>query len=137
MTTISQVSSRLLLAVGILYCYPLKEATEHWALSTMTIAWSITEVIRYLFYAFNLVGTAPSFIVWCRYSLFYILYPVGASSEMFVAYQALPHLKTANPAFYYTLVAILFYYPLGFYQLFTYMVKQRVKTLGGKTKKLE
>jgi very-long-chain (3R)-3-hydroxyacyl-CoA dehydratase len=33
----------------------------------MTIAWSITECIRYSYYALNLVNLGPSWLVWCRY----------------------------------------------------------------------
>lgn len=135
MTTVMQVFSRLLLAVGILYYFPVKEATQHWALTTMTFAWSITEIIRYSFYAFSIASTVPEFIVWCRYTLFYLLYPVGASSEVIVAYQALPAIKQTSPALYYPLIAILLFYPIGFFQLFTYMIKQRAKTFGSKKKR--
>jgi len=56
----------------------------------MVIAWSSTEVIRYTFYAFNLVGMNPYVLLWLRYTTFYILYPVGASSEAFLTFATLP-----------------------------------------------
>jgi hypothetical protein len=33
----------------------------------MTIAWCITECIRYAYYALNLLNVGPSFLIWCRY----------------------------------------------------------------------
>jgi len=56
----------------------------------MVLAWSITEVIRYSFYAFNLLGYNPYVLLWLRYTTFFILYPVGASSEAFLMYATLP-----------------------------------------------
>ena len=32
-------------------------------------AWSITEVIRYAFYTFSLLGSMPYFVQWCRWVL--------------------------------------------------------------------
>ena len=56
----------------------------------MVFAWSLTEVIRYSFYAFNLVGKNPYVLLYLRYTTFYILYPLGASSEAFLIYATLP-----------------------------------------------
>ena len=63
--------------------------------STMILAWSTTEVIRYAFYALSLVrGTVPSVLVYLRYTTFYVLYPLGASSEALLILSSLP---TMNP----------------------------------------
>lgn len=59
----------------------------------------------------------PDWLTWARYSLFYILYPVGASSEVLLAIQALPAIKAYNVSFYYVLIAILVYYPVGKFKL--------------------
>jgi very-long-chain (3R)-3-hydroxyacyl-CoA dehydratase len=57
----------------------------------MILAWSITEVIRYAFYALSLVrSTVPSALVHLRYTTFYILYPLGASSEALLILSSLP-----------------------------------------------
>lgn len=56
----------------------------------MVLAWSATEVIRYSFYAFNLLGENPYVLLYLRYTTFYILYPIGASSEAFLTYATLP-----------------------------------------------
>ncbi|KAG0314842.1 hypothetical protein BGZ99_007831 [Dissophora globulifera] len=137
-TTIMQVSSRLLLVWGICTLFPVPEVRSFWAFSTMTIAWSITECIRYAYYALNLVNLGPSWLVWCRYTFFYILYPVGAGSEAIEIYQALPFANTIHPAYYYFLVAMLCIYPPGFYVMYTHMFGQRKRYLGPvKTKKSE
>jgi very-long-chain (3R)-3-hydroxyacyl-CoA dehydratase len=50
-----QVASRLLLVWGI--AYPFPETTKYsLAYSTMLIAWSVTEVIRYSYFVFALSG---------------------------------------------------------------------------------
>lgn len=56
----------------------------------MVLAWSLTEIIRYSFYASNLAGYEPKFLLWLRYTTFYILYPLGAGSEAFLIYSTLP-----------------------------------------------
>jgi very-long-chain (3R)-3-hydroxyacyl-CoA dehydratase len=59
----------------------------------MIAAWSVTEVIRYSFYAFTLLGSVPYFLTWCRfarlfdafdltafrYTFFIIVYPIGVT----------------------------------------------------------
>lgn len=47
----------------------------------MVMAWSITEVIRYTNYALALLNIKSAPLEWLRYTLFYILYPIGAGSE--------------------------------------------------------
>ena len=56
----------------------------------MTLAWSITEVIRYAYYAFNVAGYEPYPLLWLRYTTFYVLYPIGAGSEAFLMFSTLP-----------------------------------------------
>ena len=62
----------------------------------MVLSWSLTEVVRYSFYACALLGSEPRALVFLRYTLFYVLYPTGASSEALLIYATLPH-----PAFGY------------------------------------
>lgn len=59
----------------------------------MVLSWSITEVIRYTFYALNLVGLEPYPLLWLRYTTFWLLYPTGAASEAFLIFSTLPDLK--------------------------------------------
>lgn len=61
----------------------------------MILAWSTTEIIRYAFYALSLaLSTVPAPLVYLRYTTFYLLYPVGASSEALLILSSLP---TTNP----------------------------------------
>lgn len=56
----------------------------------MVLSWSITEVIRYEFYACNLLGSEPYPLLWLRYTTFYVLYPTGAGSEAALVFSTLP-----------------------------------------------
>lgn len=56
----------------------------------MVLAWSITEVVRYPFYALSLLGVEFAPLAWLRYTTFYLLYPLGAASEAFLMYASLP-----------------------------------------------
>jgi len=48
------------------------------------------QVIRYPWYAATLLGGAPYALTWLRYTAFYVLYPVGLLSEMWLLYRGLP-----------------------------------------------
>lgn len=84
-TTLMQVSSRILLVWGVVGNYPEATSTSLFY-SSMLLAWSITEIIRYSYFMFNLIGTVPGFLTWLRYNTFYVLYPVGITSEMLLIF---------------------------------------------------
>jgi len=141
-TTLMQVASRLLLTWGIANVSPV--AQNHFLLASMVAAWGITEIIRYSYYAFNtLNGKAPYFLLYLRYTLFYILYPLGVASEIGLIITSLKWVRETdifslhmpnkwNFAFdFYTMliVAILSYVP-GFPMLYMHMITQRKKCLG-------
>ena len=67
----------------------------------MVLAWSVTEVIRYPFYALSLLGINSNLLLWLRYTTFYVLYPLGASSEAFLILATLPQgfIPSYTPAF--------------------------------------
>lgn len=136
-TTASQVLSRLLIVVGIFAVLPNSPANYHWVYVTLTLSWSITEIVRYSFYALNLKDpqSVPYWLVWLRYSLFYVLYPTGVASELATIYLSLGEAEKVVGSWYsWFLFAILFTYPPGLYSLYTYMIKQRKKVLGGEKK---
>ena len=60
---------------------------------SLLIAWGVTEVIRYSFYAFKQVGEAPAVLTWLRYTTFIVLYPLGVSSELAMVWLALPLIR--------------------------------------------
>ena len=83
-----QVSSRLLLIWAVVNSYP-EETAPSLFYSTMLLAWSITEVIRYSYFVFNLQGSGvPGFVTWLRYNTFFVLYPVGIASECALIWKA-------------------------------------------------
>jgi hypothetical protein len=63
----------------------------------MVLAWSTTEVIRYAFYAFSVLGLEPYPLLWLRYTTFYVLYPLGAASEAFTMLSTVPRVSPLTP----------------------------------------
>jgi very-long-chain (3R)-3-hydroxyacyl-CoA dehydratase len=83
-----QVASRILLIWGIVYPFPSTVAFSP-IYSSMLIAWSVTEVIRYSYFAINLsIGSVPGLWLWLRYNTFFVLYPLGISSECALVWKA-------------------------------------------------
>ncbi|OXG25313.1 3-hydroxy acyl-CoA dehydratase [Cryptococcus neoformans Ze90-1] len=90
-TVASQVASRLWTVWGVVEAAP--EITHgHPLFTTMLLAWSLTEVIRYSFYALSLLSVSAPFLNYLRYTTFIPLYPLGASSEAFLSFATLPAL---------------------------------------------
>ena len=128
-TTFIQVLSRQLLLWAIVVPFPATHEMPRFA--TMLLAWSVTEVVRYSFYGFALVlGSAPYPLVWLRYTLFFVLYPLGVGSELALIYACLPDLAALG---YRTVFIWIFIaYVPGFAVLYTHMIAQRGKVIGGK-----
>ena len=83
-TTLMQVSSRLILVWAIVARFSTTHASPIY--TTMVLAWSLTEVPRYTYYALGLLRLQPpAWLTWLRYSTFYVLYPLGAGSEALLA----------------------------------------------------
>lgn len=81
MTTFQQVFSRVMLVWGVVFVMPSLTATA--GFTNMCLAWCITEVVRYSWYALKIMlGDAPYALTWCRYTFFYVLYPLGVWSEL-------------------------------------------------------
>ncbi|KKA30355.1 hypothetical protein TD95_001012 [Thielaviopsis punctulata] len=126
-TTLMQVSSRILLVWGVVDLYPF--LARNLPYSTMLLAWSATEVIRYGYFVLSLLGSEPAFVVWLRYSTFYVLYPIGILSECSMIKDAITPARMFGPvppAVYYAILAI---YVPGSYILYTHMMSQRKKVL--------
>jgi len=142
-----QVFSRVFLVWGIAYSVP--EIQNTIAVPLFLVAWCITEVIRYAYYAFGLLGSTPEIITWCRYTFFIILYPVGVTGELLAIYWSLPYLKKSgiysllmpnccNIAFdyyVYCIITMFLYIPI-FPQLYLHMFAQRKKIISD-TKKTQ
>ncbi|KAK4069859.1 uncharacterized protein Triagg1_6654 [Trichoderma aggressivum f. europaeum] len=132
-TTLMQVASRFLLVWGVLFLYPYL-AVELPTYSSMLIAWSVTEVIRYSYFALSLAGFTPRILTWLRYNTFFILYPIGIMSECSLIYFAAVGPATNATEYPLTLMPYILYgilaiYVPGAYILYTHMMAQRRKVL--------
>jgi very-long-chain (3R)-3-hydroxyacyl-CoA dehydratase len=125
-----QVSSRLLLVWAIVHAYPAATSTSPFY-SSMLTAWSVTEVIRYSYFVFNLRGSVPDFLTWLRYNTFYVLYPLGITSEVALVWKASVSGEVGAPV-KWVLWGVLGVYVPGSYVLFTHMMAQRRKVLRGR-----
>uniref|UniRef100_A0A0N5BK88 Very-long-chain (3R)-3-hydroxyacyl-CoA dehydratase n=1 Tax=Strongyloides papillosus TaxID=174720 RepID=A0A0N5BK88_STREA len=139
-TTLMQVYSRVFVVWGILYA--VKSSQVSIGVPMLIFAWSITEVIRYSFYALSLIKTVPYALIWMRYTFFIVLYPLGASGELFTMVAGLNEIhdkkiftlempNSLNFSFsywWYVVILCLLYIP-GFPKMYFYMFGQRKKVL--------
>ncbi|KAI9820949.1 MAG: hypothetical protein M1832_003421 [Thelocarpon impressellum] len=148
LTTALQIASRLLLVWGIVHTFP--QVAASWAYTSMLAAWALSEVVRYSYFVFNLRGAVPPALTWlryvsissggrpkplicARYNAFFVLYPLGIASEMWLVY-----LAASGPAgeirkeLAWGLYAVLGLYVPGTYVLFSHMMAQRRKIIRGK-----
>ncbi|CAB3399052.1 unnamed protein product [Caenorhabditis bovis] len=148
-TTAMQVTSRVVLVWPILYT--CSTARYSIGVPLLLLAWSITEVIRYSFYAITVAQRpVPYFLLYLRYTLFYVLYPMGVTGELLTLFASLkevdekkyytlemPNVLNFGISFYWVLIIASLTYIPGFPQLYFYMIGQRKKVLGGQQKKKE
>ncbi|KAH7520454.1 hypothetical protein FEM48_Zijuj08G0145600 [Ziziphus jujuba var. spinosa] len=74
-----------------------QQTQTHILVSTLVFSWSITEVVRYSFFGTKeALGFAPSWLLWLRYSTFFLLHPIGVTSEIGLIYIALPDIKESE-----------------------------------------
>ncbi|KAF9691479.1 hypothetical protein EKO04_010203 [Ascochyta lentis] len=127
-TTAIQVLTRVIQVWMIWYSFPASTAASH-AFFVLVLAWSVADAIRYFYLALNLHGKAPQVLVWLRYSMFYPLYPIGIGAEWWLMYKSIGPVGKVSPVFPPVFYFLLALYVPGAYTMFTYMVKQRKKTL--------
>jgi very-long-chain (3R)-3-hydroxyacyl-CoA dehydratase len=132
-STVLQVLSRVLVLWG--YTNQHLEAQSNWALYLMVASWATVEVPRYSFYAANLLGMCPYWLLWLRYSLFAVLYPTGISGELLQLWSVLkaklenPRKEVADKIFIaLTVLGIAAYLP-GSPFMYKHMMAQRTKAL--------
>ena len=148
-TTAMQVASRIMLVWGVLTPYPEIIATKNVlgrtlegttsgpvALAGCHLAWGITEMIRYGFFVWKegVSDTIPSWLMWLRYNTFFVLYPIGISSEVVLMYLAIQPAQDGQTGYDWLLKAVLAIYVPGSYILYTHMMAQRRKIMKGKAK---
>lgn len=141
-----QVASRLFVLWSVLDYSTMARVSYGFPL-TLT-CWTIAEIVRYAFYAMNLIGMDMYPVVWARYSFFLALYPLGITGELWTTYVALSKIAADRPfsiggfnwAYYATIILMLSYIPV-FPKLYGHMVSQRRKVLTsvtqGESRKIE
>jgi hypothetical protein len=68
--------------------------------TSLVLSWSITEVIRYSFFALKeTFGYTPRFLLWLRYTTFFVLYPTGICSEAGLVFVTLPFMQVSCYSF--------------------------------------
>ncbi|KAG6372292.1 PTPLA-domain-containing protein [Boletus reticuloceps] len=132
-TTFMQVASRLILVWAIVARFSSTHASPIY--TTMVLAWSLTEVPRYSYYALGLLGVhPPHWLTWLRYSAFYILYPVGAGSEALLALSTISEWRNGLYATWsledWLKAAMVLIWIPGLYVMYTHMIRIRSKVLG-------
>ncbi|KZL75552.1 protein tyrosine phosphatase-like protein [Colletotrichum tofieldiae] len=132
-TTALQVVARTIIVWMVCYSFPESTASSA-AYVALLLSWATADTIRYAYLALNLHGRASDALVWLRYTMFYPLYPIGIASEFWLLYLAIEPASRVNavlpPIFYFCLCL----YVPGSYTMYTYMIKQRKKTLSKLTK---
>ncbi|KAJ1667148.1 hypothetical protein IW140_001598 [Coemansia sp. RSA 1813] len=134
LTVLLQVYSRLLLVWGTLYPFDYPEVRASYGFLLMVFAWSITECVRYSHYALSLLNIESPVLLYLRYTLFYVLYPAGVSGELLTMWAALPYAHAIRPSFKGFLILNMINYPPVLFKLYTHMIRQRRKILGGDSK---
>lgn len=139
--TLSCLFSRL----GVVWVplhFVLKAQTSP-GVTLVLFAWSLTETIRYPYYALNLINVNVGLLTWLRYTLFIFLYPMGVTGELWCYCDSLSFWKTGklfsialpnqwNFTFspYVLIVMVLIMYIPGFPPMYFHMFGQRRKVLG-------
>ncbi len=107
-----QVASRIVLVWGINYPFPQLNSSPWY--SSMLLAWSSAELIKYLYFTCKQFDGIPYWLHWLRYSSFLVLYPIGISSEVAMIIKAVVGPADTLASWYpYALIAILLSYVPG------------------------
>ncbi|RKP06798.1 tyrosine phosphatase-like protein [Thamnocephalis sphaerospora] len=130
-TTAVQCIMRLLVVTVVTNGLAEKSIQHHWSFAIMVFAWTISETLRYGYYLLNATPAGPPIsVIWCRYSFFIVLYPIGAFGEAMQIYTGLDALRAHYGTLaYLTAIGLLLVYPLGLFKMYTHMLQQRKKYL--------
>jgi hypothetical protein len=146
-TTGVQICSRVAL-VQVLNCLPYESWPNLGFVYMMLVSWSITEIVRYLYYVVNTLGLKIPPLTWLRYSTFLVLYPSGVTGELGVIVNFMQGMllegakvapsiglagkcgKAAAFMCFFKVPGAFLAYILGFPMLFGLMLGQRKKNLG-------
>lgn len=132
--TTMQVFSRFLI-VALLFWVPNERLIELSQLSwfngflLITIAWSVTEVVRALYYLTEILKKQIKSITFARYTFFIFLYPIGVLGEFLVMFTFWEWREFKIDFINIALAAIGLSYFVFFPKLYGHMWKQRQKKL--------
>lgn len=144
--TAMQVFSRVFTVWGV--THSVREVQDEPGVALYITCWTCTEIVRYAFYTFGLLNQLPYILTWLRYTLFIILYPSGVAGELWTTYSALPHVQKSGLYsvslpndynisfdFYKILIFWMLLYIPFFPRLYSHMLHQRRKVIGGQSSK--
>ncbi len=132
MMTLLQVSSRFFITFLVMLmasncpCIGL----ESFGYPLIAVAWSLTEIVRALNYLGDLLNKSWKTIIWLRYSLFLVCYPIGVAGEFLILYGFWQWRGASVDLIAFSLMAIGVSYVVFFPKLFGHMLHQRKKKLG-------
>lgn len=134
MLTTIQVFSRFLITALLIWIpFETLEAIDAslpiTGFALISIAWSVTEVVRALYYLADLFKKEIKAITYCRYTFFIALYPTGVLAEFLVMYAFWKWREFAFDPLNIALAVVALSYVIGFPKLYGHMLKQRKKKL--------
>ncbi len=130
-STSAQVASRILVLVLINIFFNNQTFSHITVIGVLivSVAWSVTELVRYSLYFLSLFNKQPSALLWMRYSFFIVLYPLGVTGEWFILITPLISsgivLNAYNVFLLVNASAYAYYFPV----LYKYMWSQRKQKL--------
>jgi len=130
-TTALQISSRVFVLFW-LNVIPETYQIKIYGISGITIvsvAWSITEMVRYSYYATSLFNKEIKGLTFLRYTLFIVLYPIGILGEGMILFSVLKWNNYDFSIVNFVVAAVMLSYLPFFPKLYIYMWQQRKKKL--------
>ncbi|EGE05671.1 PAS2 [Trichophyton equinum CBS 127.97] len=116
------------------YLFPLLRTTQ--SLAALEIFHSLFGLVRASAMTTTMQVASRLLLVWgVIYNTFFILYPVGISSECFLIYLTVVNASGLLSIFRFAFITILLVYIPGSYILFTHMMAQRRKVMKAEGKK--
>jgi len=130
-TTFIQVFSRLLVLVFVNLLAPdeLIRVFGFSGVLLITIAWGVTEIVRYSYYLSSLLNREIYALTFSRYTFFILLYPIGVIGEWMILLSVMQRNQWEWNVINILLGIILLTYFPFFPKLYWYMWNQRKKKL--------
>ncbi len=130
-TTALQISSRVFVLFW-LNVIPAEHQVNILGISGITVvsvAWSITEMVRYSYYATSLFNKEIKWLTFLRYTLFILLYPIGVTGEGMILLSVLKWNNYEIMITNFVIAVVMLSYLPFFPKLYGYMWQQRRKKL--------